>query len=326
MAALLATTYVLGAAILSCGMAIASGGLVWAKRITLMRGIKKIRQKVSIALVEHPNHNYRDITMDNIYPHAAALGVIQGITEFLPISSTGHLLFFSEIFALPGDVSKSFDIIIQLGSIFAVLWVYFDRIMRVAVGSISEHRSRHFITVILIAFMPAMVIGGGFHTYIKAHLYNTQVVGIALIIGGAILLVIERFIRRVQHSEIERIPFLVAVGIGLFQCLALIPGTSRSGATIIGALLMGVERRAAVEFSFFLAIPTMIAATSYEIYKSWHQLTWDGGALIAVGFFLAFIISLLVVKTLIAFITRYGFAPFGFYRIMLGTAILLYYT
>ena len=262
--------------------------------------------------------------MDNPYLHAAVLGIIQGITEFLPISSTGHLIFFGEMFALPGDVSKSFDIIIQLGSILAVFWVYLDRIKRVAVGSISDHGSRRFIAVILIAFMPAMVIGGGFHGYIKAHLYNSQVVGIALIIGGIILLVVERFIHRVQHREIERIPFGVALGIGFFQCLALIPGTSRSGATIIGAILMGVERRMAVEFSFFLAIPTMIAATSYEIYKSWHQLTWDGGTLIAVGFLFAFVSSLLVVKTLIAFISRYGLAPFGFYRIMLGTAILLY--
>ena len=262
--------------------------------------------------------------MDSPYLHAAVLGIIQGITEFLPISSTGHLIFFSEIFALPSDVSNSFDIIIQLGSILAVLWVYFDRIKRVAVGSISDHGSRHFTAVILIAFMPAMVIGGGLHGYIKAHLYTSQVVGIALIIGGVILLVIERFIHRAQHREIECIPFCVALGIGLFQCLALIPGTSRSGATIIGALLMGVERRTAVEFSFFLAIPTMIAATFYEIYKSWHQLTSDGGVFFVVGFLLAFMSSLLVVKTLIAFISRYGFATFGFYRIMLGTAILLY--
>ncbi|MEI8395947.1 MAG: undecaprenyl-diphosphate phosphatase [Rhodospirillaceae bacterium] len=262
--------------------------------------------------------------ISNPYIQASLLGIIQGLTEFLPVSSTGHLILFGEVLHFVQPVSKTFDVVIQFGSILAVCVVYFQRFAGMTVGLTRDPSARHFALVILIAFLPAMVVGGLFHGYIKSHLFTPVVVSIALILGGVVLLVIERFVPCTVHEGIERMPYRIALGIGLFQCLALVPGTSRSGATIIGALLMKVERRVAVEFSFFLAVPTMIAATTYELYKARGDLTMDGGLLIAIGFVLAFLSSLVVVRTLIAFVSRFGFSAFGWYRIILGSLMLVY--
>jgi undecaprenyl-diphosphatase len=254
---------------------------------------------------------------------ALILGIIEGLTEFIPVSSTGHLILFGDILGFKGPDSQVFEIVIQLGAILAVCWLYRTKLISAAVGTLKRNpEDLRFSFGLFIAFIPAMVLGALTHDYIKAALFNTFDVSIALIVGGIAILLVEKFKPITIHNKIEEFPLSTFFKIGLFQCLALIPGTSRSGATIIGALLLGVERKAAAEFSFFLAIPTMFAATAYDIYKNMNSLNLDGIEIIAVGFVTAFISALFVIKFFIGFVSKHGFAPFAIYRIILGSLML----
>lgn len=258
------------------------------------------------------------------YFNAALLGLVEGLTEFLPVSSTGHLILLVDLIGFQGPPGRVFEVAIQLGAILAICVVYFRRLWDVATNLGRDPRAMRFVVAILLAFLPAAVIGVFAHKFIKEALFNPTVVSVALVVGGVAILVIERFLPTPRYHEVERFPATLALKIGFFQCIAMIPGVSRSGATILGALLLRVDRRTAAEFSFFLAIPTMVGATVYDLYKNWSSMTVDDGALIAVGFVVAFIAAALVVRTLVDFVGRYGFSPFGWYRIALGSAMLVW--
>lgn len=257
---------------------------------------------------------------------AAFLGIVEGLTEFVPVSSTGHLILLVDLLGFQGPPGKVFEIVIQLGAILAVCWHYRKKLVRLLVTLPKNKESQHFANAILLAFLPAMVLGVFFHGFIKSVLFSPWVVSVALIVGGVVILVVERLQLKPKYDSIERIPYLVPFYIGLAQALAMIPGVSRSGATIIGAMLCRVERKTAMEFSFFLAIPTMLAATVYDLYKNYALLNMEGAALIAVGFVSAFITALLVVKTVLNFVAKHGFVPFAYYRIAVGAVMLLLLT
>lgn len=253
---------------------------------------------------------------------AAILGLVEGLTEFLPISSTGHMLLMDEILNFQGPPGKVFEIVVQLGAILAVVIAYFQRLWKVAITAPKSKDSQRFISVVLLAFAPAVIIGVFAHDFIKNVLFNPWVVSIAFIIGGILILVIEKYAPKPKIKAVEKMPLKTALQIGFFQCLAMIPGVSRSGATIMGALMLNVERKTAAEFSFFLAIPTMVGATVYDVYKNAHALTDNDAMLIAIGFVIAFISALLVVRAFVEFVGKHGFAPFAWYRIAAGTLAL----
>jgi undecaprenyl-diphosphatase len=250
---------------------------------------------------------------------AILLGLIEGLTEFLPVSSTGHLLLVQHFLGIP-DPKKVFAILIQLGAILAILSVYTGKLFRIAFDLPRDARTRRFVMSVLLAFLPAAVIGAALHKYIKAILEFPLVVCISLIVGGIILLIVDRMRLQPQHRDVMDIPPLLALKIGACQCLAMIPGVSRSGATIVGAMLMGTDKRTAAEFSFFLAMPTMAGAFAYDLFKNYKDL--DGSALqaIAVGFVIALITGIIVVRYLLDFVSRRGFAPFAWWRIIVGGA------
>lgn len=253
---------------------------------------------------------------------AAFLGLVEGLTEFLPVSSTGHLILLVDLLGFQGPPGALFEIVIQLGAILAVSWVYRLKIFSVVVGLPREPGAQRFTLNLLLAFLPAMVIGALAYDFIKDVLFSPWVVSVMLIVGGIAIILIERLQRSERYRAPEEIPPLKAFAIGLFQCTAMIPGVSRSGATIMGALLVGVERRAAAEFSFLLAIPTMLAATVYDLYKNRDILTTDNLAVIAVGFLVAFIVAMVVVRGVLGFISRHGYVPFAVYRIIIGAVML----
>jgi undecaprenyl-diphosphatase len=253
------------------------------------------------------------------------LGILEGLTEFLPVSSTGHLILAAELLGFTGPQSATFKIVIQLGAILAVLVAYRQRFGQVLAGLPSMQPGPvAFTRNILLAFLPSVVIGLIAYKSIKAMIETPEVVAVALIVGGILILLIERMTKRVTITSVEAMSWRTALGIGFVQCLAMIPGVSRSGATIMGALLLGVERKTAAEFSFFLAVPTMIAATSYDLFKSWDQLGGDDLRAIAIGFASAFVVALLVVKAFVAVVGRFGFAPFAWYRIVIGSVALVW--
>ena len=253
---------------------------------------------------------------------AALLGVLQGLTEFLPVSSTGHLLIGEKLIGYD-DPGGAFTVMIQLGSILAVMWLYRQRIFDVIVGLPSKPEARRFALMLMLAFVPAAAIGLFAADYVKAVLYESfGVIAWALILGGVAMLAIERFRPTPNVMDAARTPMGRAIGIGVFQTLALIPGVSRSGATIFGGLALGLDRRAAAEFSFFLAMPTMMAAFVYDFLKVKDHIAPDRIAEIGVGFVFAFLSALVVVKPFLDFITRVGFAPFAWYRIGLGALLL----
>ncbi|WP_207478349.1 undecaprenyl-diphosphate phosphatase [Arenibaculum pallidiluteum] len=256
------------------------------------------------------------------YIQAAILGLVEGLTEFLPISSTGHLILLVDLLGFQGPEGRVFEVVIQFGAILAVILAYFGRLWRVAVGLPTDPDARRFAIAVILAFLPAVVIGVLARDFIKTVLFSPWVVSWALILGGIAILLIERRQWEPRHFRIERFPIRLTLGIGLAQCLAMIPGVSRSGATILGGLLLGVDRKTAMEFSFFLAIPTMLGAASYDLYKSRDLLNSNDALLIVVGFVVAFLAALAVVRTVLAFIGRYGFTPFGWYRIVLGAVML----
>ncbi len=254
---------------------------------------------------------------------AFLMGLVEGLTEFLPISSTGHLILLGELIGFQGPPGKVFEISIQLGAILAVIVIFWRKLLDVALGMWKPRTpQRYFAMNIALAFLPAMVIGATLHGTITSLLFNPWVVCFALIIGGVVIIVIERTIRVPTIRSIPEIGPLAAVLIGFGQALAMIPGTSRSGATIITALLCGVDRKTAAEFSFILAMPTMLAATAYSLLKARNELSFDGLSLIAVGFVTAFLVALVTVRAVMAVIGRIGFTPFGWYRIAVGLVML----
>jgi undecaprenyl-diphosphatase len=254
---------------------------------------------------------------------AAFLGLVDGLTEFIPVSSTGHLILLVDLIGFRGPPGKVFEVVIQLGAILAVCLLYFARLWRVLIGLGSDPGARRFAAAVILAFLPAAVVGVLAHGFIKSVLFSPWVVSASLILGGLAILAIEARPRPATVVRVEDFPPALALRIGVFQVLAMIPGVSRSGATILGALLLGVERRAAAEFSFFLAIPTMLGAATWDLYKNRHDLAFDGGVVIAVGFVVAFLAAMAVVRLVVDFVSRNGFAPFGWYRIALGTAMLM---
>jgi undecaprenyl-diphosphatase len=261
--------------------------------------------------------------LSSLYVAAILLGIVEGLTEFLPISSTGHLILADRLLGLEGPESKLFDIVIQLGAILAVCWVYRERLFHAVTGLLSEPSAQRFVGNIVIAFLPAAVAGVFLYRIIKDYLFSPWVVAVSLIVGGILILVIERVRPRPRINEVEGMSLSTALLVGCCQVLAMIPGVSRAGATIMGALMLRVDRPAATEFSFFLAIPTMLGATVYDLYKNRAILSFDGAVLIVIGFVVAFIAALFVVRRLVDFVSRHGFGVFAWYRIVLGAIALV---
>jgi undecaprenyl-diphosphatase len=253
------------------------------------------------------------------------LGVVEGLTEFLPISSTGHLIIAGDLLNYTGEQAKTFEICIQLGAILAVCWLYRQRLLRVVTGLRRDADAQRFAVNLIVGVLPSALFGLLLHKLIKAHLFNSVVVAIAMIIGGFIILLVERREREPRITEVDQMDWSDALKLGLAQVFSLIPGTSRSGATIIGGLLFGLSRQAATEFSFFLAIPTMFLATGYDVYKSWHALAQQDLAFFAVGFVTAFFSALLAIKGLIRYVAHHDFKIFAWYRIVFGTIALVYF-
>jgi undecaprenyl-diphosphatase len=253
------------------------------------------------------------------------IGVVEGLTEFLPVSSTGHIILAEELLHFQGPPGKVFEIVIQLGAILAVCFLYRQKLWATGVGVLRREKpALRFAATIVVAFLPAAIVGVAAHKYIKTVLFNPWVVAVALIVGGIAILVIERFAQRPRMKTVDEVDFKTAFLIGLCQCLAMVPGVSRAGATIMGARVFRVDRAAATEFSFFLAIPTMIGASVYDLYKNWSVLNWDHGAVIALGFVVAFISAAVVVGAFVRFISRHGFAIFAWYRIVVGGLALAF--
>ena len=250
------------------------------------------------------------------------LGVLEGLTEFIPVSSTGHLLLASHFLGFE-SAGKTFEVVIQLGAVLALLAVYAGKITHTIVALPSERQARRFAGSVLLAFLPAVVIGVLAHDIIKEVLFESpRLISIMLILGGIVLLLVDRLPLRPRYHAADGLPLGVALAIGFFQCLAMIPGTSRSGSTIVGALLLGVEKRAAAEFSFFLSIPTMAGAVAYDLYKNRDVLDWSAMGEIAIGFAAAFVVAILVVRWLLGYVSRRGYALFGWWRIIVGALAL----
>lgn len=253
---------------------------------------------------------------------ALILGVVEGLTEFLPISSTGHQIVVADLMGFDGDRAIAFNVIIQLGAILAVIWEYRRKIFEVVVGLPKERKAQHFTTNLLIAFMPAVVLGVIFAELIHGYLFNPITVATALVIGGFIMLWAEKRKHVIQAETVDDMNWKQALKIGFAQCLAMIPGTSRSGSTIIGGLLFGLSRKAATEFSFFLAMPTMVAAAVYSFYVYRDEFRGADMAVLAIGFITSFIFAMIAVKALLKFIGHHSYATFAWYRIVFGLLIL----
>jgi len=255
--------------------------------------------------------------------NAALLGVVQGLTEFLPISSTAHLILGARIlgFQDPGGV---FTVMIQLGAILAVIWLYRAKVISVVLGLPTQPEARRFAALVLLGFLPALVAGAFFSDYVKQVLYYSPgVIAAAFIAGGIVMLLVERLQPKPSVTSLDTMPFSKALAVGVGQVLALIPGVSRSGATIVGGLLSGLDRTTAAEFSFFLSMPTMVAAFVHDLIEVRHDLSTARAGEIGIGFVMAFIAALLVVRPFLRFVGRAGFAPFAWYRISAGAAIVL---
>ncbi|MBR1216742.1 undecaprenyl-diphosphate phosphatase [Bradyrhizobium sp. U87765 SZCCT0131] len=255
---------------------------------------------------------------------AVILGIVEGLTEFLPVSSTGHLLLVTHIFGLD-EVGfwKTFNVLIQLGAILAILVIYFQRLWRIAMGMFSDPDARRFVIGVLVAFLPAVGVGLVAGSAIKAVLFSPWVVCFSLIVGGAVLLWVDQLDLKPRYHDATTFALPMYLGIGIAQCVAMIPGVSRSGASIVSAMLFGADKRSAAEFSFFLAIPTMVAAFVYDLYKSRAEMSTDHLAIIAIGFVVSFITALIVVRTFLDFVTRHGFVFFAWWRVTVGTLGLI---
>ena len=248
------------------------------------------------------------------------LGTVEGLTEFLPVSSTGHLLLVQHFFGLDSDSNKTFAVLVQLGAILAIVSAYFSRLLQIAADLPTSPAARRFVLGVLIAFLPAAAIGAALHGFIKGVLFNPLIVCVSLVIGGFVLMVVDRLPLRPRYADATQFSLPMYLGIGFVQCLAMIPGVSRSGATIVGAMLLGADKRSAAEFSFFLAMPTMAGAFAYDLLKSYKFLAFNDVVMIATGFVAAFIAGLFVVRGFLDYISRHGFAPFAWWRILVGSA------
>jgi undecaprenyl-diphosphatase len=255
--------------------------------------------------------------------HALILGIVEGLTEFLPVSSTGHLILVGQLFGFNDDKGKVFEIAIQFAAILAVVWEYRARLAHTLVSMTSDPVSQRLAINLMVAFLPAAVLGFLFLKQIKAHLFNPIVVASAFLIGGVLILWAERRQHVVHAESVDDLTWRDALKVGFAQALAMIPGTSRSGATIIGGLFFGLSRRAATEFSFFLAIPTMFAATLYDVYKHRDLFSVNDIGLFAVGGIVSFISAFFAVRGLIRFISRHDFTVFAWYRIAFGVLVLI---
>jgi undecaprenyl-diphosphatase len=258
---------------------------------------------------------------------AIILGIVEGVTEFLPVSSTGHLILATELLGFDAEKWAAFNVIIQLGAILAIVALYWRTFWAVLEGLIHRNAvSWRFVRNVLIGFLPSAVLGFLLIKHIEALLGDPKVVAVAFILGGIAILVIERLAKRSDVIGVAEMPVKTAVGVGLAQCLAMIPGVSRSGATIMGALSLGVERRTAAEFSFFLAIPTMLGSTTLELVRHHDALmagaSGVGFGAVAVGFLVSFVVAIVVVRAFVHYISRHGFAPFAWYRIAAGIVAL----
>ena len=250
------------------------------------------------------------------FVNALILGVVEGITEFLPISSTGHLILASELLGATDERWKVFNIVIQTGAMLAVVWEYRARFFRI---DVALYRN------LLVAFIPAAVLGLAFSKYIKAYLFHAVPVALAFIVGGAIILLVERRPRQPRVDSAQAMSWLDALKVGVAQCFALIPGTSRSGATIIGGMLFGLSRKAATEFSFFLAVPTLVAAGAYDLFKNRALLSAHDAPIFGVGLVVAFVSAFVVIRWLIRYVATHDFKPFAWYRIVFGLVVLATY-
>jgi undecaprenyl-diphosphatase len=251
---------------------------------------------------------------------AVILGVVEGVTEFLPVSSTGHLLLAGRFFGLGEDnFWKTFDVLIQLGAILAIVALYFPKLWKIALGMFTNPDDRRFVIGLLVAFLPAVIIGLIAGKYIKEILFNPWIVCFSLIVGGAILMWVDQIDFKPHQHDATKFPLLTYLWIGVAQCLAMIPGVSRSGASIVAAMLLGADKRAAAEFSFFLAIPTMVGAFAYDFYKNRADMTTDHLGIVAIGFVVSFITAMIVVKTFLNYLTRHGFQLFAWWRVIVGT-------
>jgi undecaprenyl-diphosphatase len=249
---------------------------------------------------------------------ALVLGLLEGLTEFIPVSSTGHILLAGHFLGFE-STGKAFEILIQLGAILAILTVYSARLLKMARDFPRDARTRRFVLGVLIAFLPAAFFGVIGHGFIKTVLFETpKLICVMLLLGGVVLLSIDRLELKPKYQDVMQFPLSLCLKIGLFQCLALIPGTSRSGSTIVGALLMGTDKRSAAEFSFFLAMPTMAGAFAYDLYKNRDVLSAADLPVIGVGFVAAFVMAVIVVRYLLDYVSRHGFALFAWWRLIVG--------
>ncbi len=254
---------------------------------------------------------------------AAALGLLEGLTEFIPVSSTGHLLLAGHFLGFK-SAGRAFEIVIQLGAVLAILSVYAAKLWQVFSTAHRDPKAFRFIVAVALAFLPAAVIGVLAHGLIKTILFETPLlIAINLILGGGVLLFVDRWVPAPRYDDAMDVPLGTALKIGFFQCLAMIPGVSRSGATIVGGLLLGVGKRGAAEFSFFLSMPTMAAAVAYDLWKNRGVLDGAAWTQIGVGFFVAFLAGAFVVKALLGYVSRHGYALFGWWRIIVGSVALL---
>ena len=254
---------------------------------------------------------------------AAVLGVVEGLTEFLPVSSTGHLILAGDLLGFNGEKAKVFELVIQTGAMLAIVWEFRVRFWRVLAGLAVDRAAQRFALNLLVAFLPAAVLGLAFGRLIKSQLFSAIPVALAFVVGGLIILWVEKRPRRAVVESVDDMTWRDALKVGIAQAFALIPGTSRSGATIIGGLLFGLSRRAATEFSFFLAVPTLVAAGAYDFWK--NRALFDSGdmGIFAVGSVVAFLSALACVRWLIRYVASHDFTPFAWYRIAFGLAVLL---
>lgn len=253
---------------------------------------------------------------------ALVLGLVEGVTEFIPVSSTGHLIVAGHALGFTGERAKTFEIFIQLGAILAIVWLYRDKFRAVLITLTREPASRRFATNLLLGFLPAALVGVLTHHWIKAWLFTPVVVGWAFIAGGVVMLMVERWTPVVRIQDADGITPRIALGVGLAQMLALIPGVSRSGATIIGGYVLGLSRTAATEFSFFLAVPVIAAAAAFDLVRSLDILRAADVPVFALGFLVAFVSALIVVKAFLRFVAHHSFEAFGWYRIGCGAVLL----
>jgi undecaprenyl-diphosphatase len=255
---------------------------------------------------------------------AAFLGIVEGLTEYIPVSSTGHLLLLQHFFGFSDDdFGKTFAVLIQLGAILALLSIYFTKLWSLAIGMFSDANARRFVIGVLIAFLPAGIVGAVFGSYIKEHLFNPWIVCFSLIAGGAVLIYVDSLDLKPRYHDATSFSLPVYLLIGICQCAAMVPGVSRSGATIVSAMLLGADRRSAAEFSFYLAMPTMVGAFAYDLYKSGASLSSSNIVVIAVGFIMSFICGWIVVKKFLDYVSGHGFDLFAWWRVIVGTVGLV---